>query len=59
METDVNPWDFMLNKGHKGNDPQVQRSIVLWCVSIYCLNYYKNVTLDAIKEMVLALCAMN
>jgi hypothetical protein len=35
------------------------RSIVLWCIAIYGLNYHKNVTLDAIKEMVLALCAAN
>jgi hypothetical protein len=59
MSTDVGPWDFMLNYGHKGNATQVQRSIVPWCISIYGLNYHKNVTLDAIKEMILALCAMN
>jgi hypothetical protein len=59
MSTDVGPWDFMLNDGHKGNATQVQRSIVPWCIAIYGLNYHKNVTLDAIKEMVLALCAMN
>jgi hypothetical protein len=59
METNVGPWDFMLNDGHRGNATQVQRSIVPWCISIYGLNYHKNVTLDVIKEMVLALCAMN
>ncbi len=59
MSTDVGPWDFMLNDGHKGNATEVQRSMVPWCISIYGLNYHKNVTLDAIKEMVLALCAAN
>jgi hypothetical protein len=59
MSTDNGLWDFMLNDGYKGNATQVQRSIVPWCISIYGLNYHKNVTLDAIKEMVLALCAMN
>ena len=59
MSTEFGPWAFMLDEGHKGNATQVQRSIVPWCISIFGLNYRKNVTLDAIKEMVLALCASN
>ncbi len=59
MSTDVGPWEFMLIDGHKGNATEVQRSIVPWCIAIYGLNYHQNVTLDALKEMVLALCATN
>jgi hypothetical protein len=59
MSTDVGPWEFMLNDGHKGNATEVQRSIVPWLIGIYGLNYHKNVSLDVIKEMLLALCASN
>ncbi len=59
METDVGPWDFLSGQGNKGNATLVQKSIVPWCISLYGLNYHKNVTLEVIKEMVLALCDMN
>ena len=59
MSTDAGPWEFMLNDGHKGNATEVQRSIVPWLIGILGLNYHKNVSLDLIKEMLLALCASN
>jgi hypothetical protein len=59
METDVGPWDFLTGPGNKGVVTLVQKSIVPWCISIYGSNYHENVTLEVIKEMVLALCDMN
>ena len=59
METDVGPWDFLNGPGNKGVATLVQKSIVPWSIALYGLNYHKNITLEVIKEMVLALCDMN
>ncbi len=53
--TELGPWDFMAGKGIA---TLVQKSIVPWLIAIDGLNYAKNIKLEVIKEMLIALCDM-
>jgi hypothetical protein len=54
VELDEGPWSFYRDTQRK-NVIELQKYIVPWCIAQYGLDYSKKLTLDAVKDMVIAI----